>query len=523
MNPPILPRLPRRKLLAHFRFDLPEYYNIGVHTVDLGAQIYPDRTALLEPGGRRLSYRGCKELSDRLANALSAQGVAPGERVGLYMGQSLECAISHLAVYKLGAIALPLSLLFGQDALEYRLEHSGARFLIAERESWQSQNLPHNDSLTVTYAEDLLQLASKASANFAPKLTRKEDPAILIYTSGTTGKPKGALLPHQVLPGHLPSFFLYSNFPQAPEIYWSPADWAWAGGLLDVLLPALAYGHTVVAYRAKRFDPHYAVDLMARLGVNHAFLFPTALKLLRSQRAFSSKLSLKSIHSGGEPLGEELGQWILESFGVAVNEFYGQTEANLLVGNSNTVDPIRPGSMGLAYPGHQLVLLDEQGNQLPAGHLGELALKTPDPVAFLGYWNNPQATEAKFSGPYLRTGDLAEVDPEGYFWFKARKDDLIKASGYRISPFEVEDALLSQPQVAMAAVVGEADAERGQKVVAYVRLQPGEAATPELARALQEQVKRRLGHYAYPRELYFVDELPLTATGKIQRFKLRKT
>jgi acetyl-CoA synthetase len=343
----------------------------------------------------------------------------------------------------------------------------------------------------------------------------------LIYTSGTTGKPKGALLAQRVLLGHLPGFHLYSNFPQGEAVYWSPADWAWIGGLLDVLLPAWFYGFTVVAHRAPKFDPQEALELMRQHGVTHTFLFPTALKLLRGLGRIANPPRLESIHSGGEPLGEELQEWSRENFGLPVNEFYGQTEANLLVGNSYRADPIRPGSMGKPYPGHRVVVIDEEGNPLPPGEVGEVALETPDPVAFLGYWNNEAATREKFSGPYLRTGDLAVRDEEGYLWFKARKDDLIKAAGYRISPFEVEEALLRHPAVAMAAVVGQPDPQRGQRVVAYVKLHPGQSGDETLVRALQQEVRSRVGHHAYPRAVHFVDELPLTTTGKIQRFKLR--
>jgi acetyl-CoA synthetase len=514
---------PRAVLAQRFRWEVPAAFNIAQATVGRAAALFPHRVALIEPQrGRQATFAELHTLSNRLAHALEALGVQKGDRVGLCMGQSLELALAHLALYKLGAIALPLSVLFGQDALLYRLEHSGARFLIADRTSLQALDPALPPETRVVYQDQLLDLLQAAHPDFVARPTLADDPAILIYTSGTTGKPKGALLPHRTLLGHLPGFRLFCNFPAEQATFWSAADWAWIGGLLNVLLCAWAYGYTVVAHRTPRFDPEEALHLLQSQGVTHTFLFPTALKLMRQLGRVQAQLHLQSIHSGGEPLGAELLAWVEENFGLPVNEFYGQTEANLLVGNAYRTDPIRPGSMGLPYPGHAVEILDETGQPLPPGEVGEIALLTPDPVAFLGYWNQPEATRQKFVGPYLKTGDLGVKDTDGYLWFQARADDLIKAAGYRISPFEVEEALLHHPAVAMVAVVGVADAQRGQRIVAHVKLRAGHTGTPALTLALQEEVRRRVGHHAYPREVRYVDELPLTTTGKIQRFRLRE-
>ncbi len=514
---------PRAVIAQHFRWEVPSWFNIAQATVVKAAARHPNRIALIEPQlGRQTTFAELHTQSNRLANALQALGLQRGDRVGLLMGQSLELALAHLAIYKAGAIALPLSLLFGQDALLYRLEHSGARFLIAERTTLQALNPDLPAETRVIYQDQILDLLQAAHPDFVPYPTQADDPAIIIYTSGTTGKPKGALLPHRTLLGHLPGFRLFCNFPADQAIYWSAADWAWIGGLLNVLLCAWFYGYTVVAYRTQRFDPEEALHLLQSQGVTHTFLFPTALKLMRQLGRVRTRPNLQSIHSGGEPLGAELLAWVQENFGLPVNEFYGQTEANLLVGNSYQVDPIRPGSMGLPYPGHRVEIIDETGQPLPPGAVGEIALHTPDPVTFLGYWKNPEATQQKFLGSYLKTGDLGSKDPDGYLWFKARADDLIKAAGYRISPFEVEEAILHHPAVAMVAVVGVADAQRGQRIVAHVKLREGQTGTPALTQALQEEVRKRVGHHAYPREVHYVDELPLTTTGKIQRFRLRE-
>lgn len=514
---------PRAVLAQQFSWEVPLFYNIAEATVEKAAQQTPNRIALIEPQlGRKTTFAELSSLSNRLANLLQARGVQPGDRVGLLMGQSLELALAHLALYKLGAVALPLSVLFGQDALMYRLEHSGSCLLIADRTTLEAMNPSLPTEIGVIYQDQVLDLLLSAHPSFAPRSTQAHDPAILIYTSGTTGKPKGVLLPHRTLLGHLPGFRLFCNFPGEEAIYWSAADWAWIGGLLNVLLSAWAHGYTVVAHRTRRFDPEEALHLLHSQGVTHTFLFPTALKLLRQLGRIQAPPALQSIHSGGEPLGAELLTWVQENLGLPVNEFYGQTEANLLVGNSYTTDPIRPGSMGLPYPGHQVEIIDETGRPLPPGEVGEIALRTPDPVAFLGYWNNPQATQQKFVGPYLKTGDLGSKDEEGYLWFKARADDLIKAAGYRISPFEVEEALLHHPAVAMVAVVGVPDAERGQRIVAHVKLREGQQGSTELTQALQEEARKRVGHHAYPREVHYVDALPLTTTGKIQRFRLKE-
>lgn len=522
MRGPKLKKQPRDELLRTFRWPRPRGFNLAKDTVDHWARTEPGRVALLEPKGRKATYAQLSVQSMKWATVLRAYGISPGDRVGILFPQSLEAALAHLAVYRLGAIALPLSTLFGSDAVRYRLEHGEAKVLLADTEALEALKGAIPDGVKILPREAIWLLAERATPDPKPHPTRPEDPALLIYTSGTTGKPKGALLPHSTLIGHLPGFYLYSNFPRHPAVYWSPADWAWMGGLMDVLFPALYYGFTVVAHRSRRFDPEEALWLMERFGVTHTFLFPTALKMLRELGKLRRRRpKLKSVHSGGEPLGEELQAWAQENLGVPVNEFYGQTEANLLVGNSYLIYPIRPGSMGLPYPGHEVEVLREDGSLAETGELGEVAVKTPDPVAFLGYWKNPEATQAKFLGPYLLTGDLAVRDEEGYLWFKGRKDDLIKSAGYRLSPFEIEEALMTHPAVAMVGVVGLPDPERGERVAAFVRLKPEYTPSALLAEELKALVRSKLGHHAYPREIHFVEELPLTPTGKIQRFRLR--
>jgi acetyl-CoA synthetase len=313
-------------------------------------------------------------------------------------------------------------------------------------------------------------------------------------------------------------------FPQAGDLFWTPADWAWIGGLFDVLLPAWHHGVPVLAYRARKFDPEEAFFLMAKHGVRNTFMPPTALKLMRqaSEGRAHPGLRLRTVASGGETLGDELLDWGRATFGVTINEFYGQTECNLVVGNNAALFPVRPGSMGRAIPGHEVRVVDDVGVPLPIGETGQIAIRGPDPVMFLGYWNNPHATRQKFAGECLLTGDTGRRDSDGYFWFQGRADDVITSAGYRIGPGEIENCLMKHPAVAMAAVVGVPDPLRTEIVKAFLVLKPGQAAGPGLAREIQDFVKVTLAAHEYPRQIEFVDSLPMTTTGKIMRRELRK-
>jgi len=365
----------------------------------------------------------------------------------------------------------------------------------------------------------------RASPNHACVDTAAEDPALLVYTSGTTGAPKGALLPHRVLLGHLPGVETpHEFFPQPGDLFWTPADWAWVGGLLDVLLPSLFHGVPVLAHRMAKFDPEHAFALMAQHGVRNAFLPPTALKMLRSvpePARFGARP--RSIGSGGETLGAELLDWGREAFSVTINEFYGQTECNLVISSCNALFPARPGWMGRAVPGHEVAIVDEAGIMLPPGTEGTIAIRRPDPVMFLGYWNNPTATAAKYAGDWLLTGDVGVMGGDGWFRFIGRDDDVITSGGYRIGPGEIEDCLLRHPAVATAAVIGLPDPLRTERVTAIIVPAAGTEPGPALAAALQNHVRTRLAAHAYPREVRFTESLPLTATGKIMRGELRRS
>jgi acetyl-CoA synthetase len=461
-------------------------------------------------------------------------GLQPGDRVAILLSQGPETGVAHLAAYRAGMIAVPLFVLFGPDALEYRLRDSAASVVVTDAANWPKvaeirDRLPDLraaivvDGGGVDGTLDWDAAVARGGRRFRRRDTRAHEPAIIIYTSGTTGPPKGALHAQRFLLGHLPGVLLPHEFPpQRGDVFWTPADWAWIGGLYDVLFPAWFWGLPVVAHRARKFDPERAMSLMARHGVRNVFLPPTALKLLRqSGLRAPADLALRSVGSGGETLGGELLEWGRATLGVTINEFYGQTECNLVVSNAAAMMPVRPGSMGRPVPGHVVGIIEEDGSPTPWGEVGEIAVRRPDPVMFLRYWNRPEETAAKFVGQWLRTGDRGSMDPDGYVWYQARNDDVITSGGYRIGPGEIEDCLLRHPAVAMAAVIGKPDALRTEIVKAFVVLAPGRVGSDTLTAEIQGFVRTRLAAHEYPREIAYVDALPLTATGKVMRRELR--
>ncbi len=522
-----------------FRWQIPEYYNIGLDICDKWAK-GPSRTALVyenEAGKvETYSFQGLKKISNKLANALRACGVDKGDRFGILLPQSPETAISHIAAYKIGAIAIPLFTLFGTDALSYRLENSQAKAIVTNQDNLPKileiwPNLPLLDTVIVTDGEipDTMHrfqnLVDKGATELVPSQTKADDPALIIYTSGTTGPPKGALHAHRTLLGHLPGVeFPHNFFPQTGDFFWTPADWAWIGGLIDVLLPSWHHGVPVLAHRDKKFDPEKAFYLIAKHNIKNAFIPPTALKLMRQVKNPKKRhsFSMRSIGSGGETLGEELLDWGRNTMGVTINEFYGQTECNLVIGCCAEVIEIRPGSMGQAIPGRTVAIVDEKGRPVSPGTIGEIAVKRPDPVMFIEYWKNRSATENKYINEWLLTGDTAHMDNDGYYWFNGRSDDIITSAGYRIGPAEIEDCVMKHPSVGMVAVVGKPDPVRTELVKAFIILKPDKVPTPELEKEIKDFVKTRLAAHEYPREIEFVEELPMTATGKIMRRKLKE-
>ena len=536
-------------LYESFEWLVPTHFNIGHACCHRWANHPTDarKIALFdenETGQREVwTYERLAATANQLANGLIRMGVTRGDRVALILGQRPETVVAHIAIYSVGAVVLPLSNLFGPEALEQRLRDAQVRIALFDDLSAPNvlaclARCPTLTQLVGVNVEDERvlswnKLLVRQPTTFKPVVTRADEPAILLYTSGTTGAPKGALLPHSVLLGNLPGFVASQNwFPHPKDVFWSPADWAWTGGLMDALLPTLYFGQPIVGTRG-RFSPERAFDILERYQVTNTFLFPTALKQMMKTIARphdTYQLSLRCIMSGGESVGDTVFAWCEQALGIAPNEMFGQTEMNYLIGNSHQKWPARSGSMGKPYPGHRISVLREDGTSAETDEVGEVALNRfdihghPDPILFLGYWRNEAATDEKFTGDWCRTGDLARVDAQGYYWYAGRADDVFKSSGYRIGPGEIENCLLDHPAVANVAVVPKPDAERGSVVKAFVVLTSefSSRKRAELTALLQEHVRTRLAPYEYPKDIEYIDALPMTTTGKIQRRVLRQ-
>ena len=524
-------------ICRRFDWTVPEFFNIGVDICDKWAAD-STRLALIherrDGSAARYTFADIRRLSNQAANLFVSRGLRAGDRVGILLPQDPETAIAHVAVYKAGAIVVPLFTLFGLDALRYRIKDSGVKILITDARSIGKigqirVDLPELETVfciegSTQGCEDFHAALDSMSEDFRPVQTRADDPALIIYTSGTTGPPKGALHAHRTLLGHLPGVEMSHNFLGEPgDLMWTPADWAWIGGLIDVLFAAWHHGIPVLAHRFEKFEPESAFALMAKHKVRNVFLPPTALKMMRGVPNAKSrwKLDIRSLASGGESLGAELLQWGRDTFGLTINEFYGQTECNMVLSACEALFPTKPGAIGKAAPGHEVEIVDDTGRILPADEIGAIAVRRPDPVMFLGYWNNAQATQEKFIGDWLITGDTGTKDADGYVTFVGRNDDVITSAGYRIGPGPIEDCLLGHPAVRMAAVVGAPDAERTEIVKAFVVLEAGFAPGDALTRELQDHVRTRLAAHEYPREVRYVNALPMTTTGKIIRRELR--
>jgi acetyl-CoA synthetase len=533
-----------RGIYESFRWSVPADFNIAHHACTRWSR-ERERFALYwedESGATSAwTYWDLQQAANRLSGALRGMGIARGDRVALILPQRPETIVTYIACFQMGAIAVPLSFLFGPDALEYRLGNSGAKVVVVDPQTARNFEAVRAKLPAITHVigaagasgrgylswEDTL---ARASRHFEAVATKAMDPAAIIYTSGTTGPPKGALLPHCALLGNLPGFeHSHDGFPREGDIFWSPADWAWTGGLWDALMPTMYHGRVIVGYLG-RFEAERAFALLEKYAVRNTFLFPTALKMMMKavpKPRDRYELNLRTLMCGGEALGAAVLQWCRDELGVTANEIFGQTEMNYIVGNSQANWPVKPGSMGLPYPGHRIAVIDDAGRELPPRAVGDVALNrtwrdgTPDPVFFLGYWKNDAATAEKYSGDWCRTGDQAYADEDGYLWYQGRADDVFKVSGYRVGPTEIENCLVKHAAVANSAVVPTPDETRGAVVKAFVLLAPGHAPSDALKEELREHVKKHLAPYQQPREIEFVSELPMTTTGKVQRKVLR--
>ena len=551
-----------------FAWHVPEFFNMA-HVCSQRWADLPDasqRIAIIEHvttqnqtsvQPRTYTYQELQNSADALSHALQSFGVKRGDRVAIVLPQRFETAVAYMAVLQMGAVAMPLSLLFGPEALAFRLQDSEAVVAIVDEATVNNVLSVRPQCPALTHMVGVGQAALHTDVDYAQAIamqrqkfsamqTHANDPAVLIYTSGTTGPPKGALIPHRALIGNLTGFVCSQNWfgfaddakakqPTSQAVFWSPADWAWTGGLMDALLPTLYFGRPIVAWNG-RFSPELAFTLMQQHGVTHTFLFPTALKaMMKAYPKPAFRLKLQAIMSAGEAVGDAVFAYCEKQLGVTVNEMFGQTEINYIVGNCAMNGqprqgigwPAKPGSMGKGYPGHRVAVIDDAGNECPVNVPGDVAVHRynlhgqPDPIFFLGYWKNDAATANKFTGDWCRTGDLATRDADGYLWYQGRADDVFKAAGYRIGPSEIENCLVKHASVANAAVVPKPDPDRGALVKAYVVLAAGYQASDALVEELQQHVRGKLAPYEYPKEIEFIAELPMTTTGKVQRRVLR--
>jgi acetyl-CoA synthetase len=482
-----------------------------------------------------ISFRELDVAVRRCAAWFARLGVARGGRVAIHSGPRIETVIAHLATFRLGAIATTLSQLYGAETLRHALTDSGAVLLVTQDSVWRPHaalraDCPALRAVLVVGEAGPGELPFDSWRAVPPQPgpcvdTAAEDPALLVYTSGSTGLPKGVLHAHRILHAYRPTLELFYDLSlDAPgTVLWTNADWGWIAALLDTVYLALQLGRPLIATQ-RRFDPEDAIATMARHRVTHALLLPTALNRLATIAAPRARhdLALRCVFTGGEPLPASTIAWVEQELGCVLNEGYGMSEVNHMIGNCAALRPIRPGSMGWEFPGHVAALVDEAGEPVPDGEVGEIVTTPEAPTAFLGYWGKSELTLAMRLGPWLRTGDLAMRDADGYFWYRGRGDDLIKSGGYRIGPTEIEEVLIADPAVQEAAAIGVRDPMRGQVILAVLRLADGVALSPALEERLRGACRARLGPFKVPHRFAVVAAMPTTSSGKISRRLLRE-
>jgi acetyl-CoA synthetase len=531
---------------AKHRWQIPADYNVAADCLDRSFQA-KDKVALYyeddEGNTANYTWGQMAAAANKFANALRGLGIGRGDVVAVHTPQRPETAIIHMALYRVGAIGLPISKLFGPDAIQYRLENSSAKAILMEPETVGKLDGLRDKVETLKHVIvcggkaaglpgggkvgglDFDELLAKGSEQFTPdRPSQAEDPLLLMYTSGTTGNPKGVLHASRYVLGHNGIDYSY-DFLRDGDLYYSMADWAWAGGLLDGLLAVWPYGTPVLAYRSKaRFDPEVTLRLLEKHGATVGLYPPTALKSLREiqkPREKFKNLKLRCIVSGAEPVSPELARWVAEELKVGFNQGFGQTEANYFIGTCGALEPYTLEPLGKPFPGHRVAVVDAEGKPVKNGDVGEIAIGKESPVVMKEYWKNPEAMKEKFKGEWCVTGDMGYADDESYVYFQGRGDDVIKTSGYRVGPAEIESKIIEVKGVASCAVIGVSDPQRGQAIKAFVKVLPGTEKSDALIRQIQEHVRKKLAAHEYPREIEFIEEFPMTVTGKIRRRDLR--
>ena len=507
------------ELCRTHRWNVPERYNIAADVCDKHPRDKPAMVWESFDGARReLVWGELQDMADRAAHLLQRHGVKRGDRVAVVLPPTPETAAVFFGVWKLGAVLLSLSLLYGDEAIEYRLEDSGARVVVTDSDN--------ADRFPDVAGAELLVLPADALVGTPESHiecdTAADDPAQLYYTSGTTGLAKGVVHAHRYLLAH--EEFAHCHEVLDGESFHGMGEWAWAAGIAPLLGP-WRLGAVQYVYRRERgFDAHHQLDFLSRNSVSNVFTTPTAMRAMMAVTDAGSRYPQKfrRVCSAGEPLNPEAIRWFREQYQVTVLDYYGLTESYPLVANYPAM-PVREGSMGRPMPGWDVQILDEDEHPVAAGERGEICLRArSNPHYPLGYWNRPDDTAAVFGGEWFHTKDAAVRDEDGYFWYEGRADDVIIAAGYRVGPFEVESVCLEHPAVREAAVVASPDQLRGNVVKAFIVLAEGHDPTDDLAEQIQAHVRQHLSAYAYPRLIEFVDELPKTLTGKIRRIELRR-
>ena len=525
------------EICEKFSWDIPTHFNIADAVCDRWADD-PNRIAIthesLDGGVIDYSFTQIKAYSNQLANLFGELGLQAGDRVLVMLTQSPECAISHIGCFKAGIVSCLASVLFGPDAIKHRLVGSDAKVCITNRANLSKiteirdhcPSLGHiivTDDTGSSEAMPFWKTLSNQPESFCNIVTRAEDTAWISYTSGTTGQPKGVLMPHRLLLGNKPLFEYYYDYgPKEHDVLWSPADWAWIAGLINILLIGWYSGCRVVSTDMQGFNAQDAFRILAQHNITVSLLTPTVLKLMRQvDGEVAQDIDLRVVLSGGEAVGKELALWADKRFGLTISEGFGQTECNGMIGTNPRLMEVRHGSLGKAMPGSICAIVDDNGEEVETGTKGNIAIMRPHPAMFSGYLDNPEASAAKFVGDWMITGDLGEQDEDGYLWFHGRIDDVITSSGYRIGPTEIEDCLLKSDAVQLAAVIGVPDEQRTELVKAFVVLAEGFEPDEALAESLKQLVRQHLAKHEVPRLIEFVTALPMTTTGKIMRRALR--
>jgi acetyl-CoA synthetase len=480
-----------------------------------------------------MTYRELRALSNKVANLLRSLGVRKGDRVAGVLPRVPETVAVMIGTWKAGGVYVPIFTGFGAEAVRFRLRNCEAK--VAFTHHGYRSRVPEPAEVAVVtiggaHGADLRQgdlsfwpAVASADDGFDLEPCSRSDPAVILYTSGSTGEPKGVPIASNFLVAIRP-YMQFGVDLKPTDMFWPTGDPGWGYGFVCYHV-ALSMGVPVLSYEATP-APESFLDFLQANRVSNLATVPTLLRgvmALGADKLAEYDLRLRCISSCGEPLNSEVIRFFRETLGLVPRDQFGSSENGLPLGNFNALDAeVKPGSMGLPMPGFAMSITDDDGRELPPGEVGFLAQRPSEQGYYaLGYWKDPELTRRLFRHGWITAGDLARRDEAGYYWFEGRADDVIKSSGYRIGPFEVESAILHHPAIAEAAVVGKPDPLKGNILKAFVTLRPGRAGGPLLVQEIKDTARRIVGDHAYPREVEVIDSLPKTESGKIQRFKLR--